>query len=161
MPCPSPFVVANGRNNPKAIVGRHPRSLVDDIHHHAERLVRAPRIRPRADASIALSADAPRIEGSRIATPALPPSSDNSTAVPVICPVFPRRPVTAQWLDQRMAPLLPIRLQRSQPRDFAHRGAHRRQHVALELGLSADLGIHEQHRKLTGNIFAWMTKANR
>ena len=53
-----------------------------------------------------------------------------------------------------MAALLAIRLQPGQqPRDLADRGAHRRQHVALELRIvGMDLGVGQQHRKLAGDI---------
>ena len=57
-------------------------------------------------------------------------------------------------VDQRVAALLPFGLQPGQQAgDLAHRGAHRRQHVALEFGIvGMDLGVGEQHRKLPGDV---------
>ena len=67
---------------------------------------------------------------------------------------FDQVPQSFRRRDQSVVALLPFGLQpRQQPGDLADRGAHRRQHVALELRIvGVNLGIGQKHRELPGNI---------
>ena len=162
MPWPPPLVVANGRNNSSRMnSGVMPGPSIDDVDDDATTLpgaaARSTGPRRRGLDRVVEQVRHDGIERFRIDCGAGCCRRRLSSTISALrlrrqASITSCQPLSRR--DQRVAALLPFGLQAGQQAaDLADRGAHRRQHVALEFGIvGMDLGVGEQHRKLAGHV---------